>query len=136
MTRPRPISFVEMNPTKRQTEAKQVFIKSTCDQTTWKDSGKGSCPHGSLNHLHKAFLLGFLWPIILLSLTLSPYMAYLRVSPVCTHTSYPRWILAERPMSRLTSPTVGRHPSLSDPQEHMCSGEVPLDLENEKYVVS
>ena len=101
-----------------------------------KDSEKESCPPGSLNHLHKAFLLGFLWPIILLCLALSLYMADPRVSPERTLTSYPRWILAERPLSRLTSPTVGWHPSLSDPQEHMCSGEVLPDLEKEKYVVS
>ena len=38
-------------------------------------------PQGSLKHLHGAFLPGFLWPIILLCLVLSPYLVYLRVLP-------------------------------------------------------
>ena len=37
------------------------------------------CPHSGLNCLHGAFLLGFLWPIILICLVLSLYLAYLRV---------------------------------------------------------
>ena len=41
-------------------------------------------PCGSLNHLHGAFLLGFLWPIILLYLGLSPHSVYLRILP-CVH---------------------------------------------------
>ena len=36
-------------------------------------------PHGSLNHLDGAFLLGFLWPIIMICLVHSPYLAYLRI---------------------------------------------------------
>ena len=40
----------------------------------WVDIGVGSkrvSPHGNLIHLYKAFLLGFLWPIILRCLFLS-----------------------------------------------------------------
>ena len=48
------------------------------------DSERESCPCGSLNHLYGAFLPGFLWPIILLCLAPSPYLAYLRVLP-CVH---------------------------------------------------
>ena len=45
-----------------------------------------SCFHGSLNHLYRAFLPGFLWPIILICLVQSPYLVYLRMLPcVCTH---------------------------------------------------
>ena len=38
-------------------------------------------PCGSLNHLHGAFLPGFLWPIILICLVLSPYLVHLRILP-------------------------------------------------------
>ena len=59
----------------------KVFIrrkKGACGQTHgWAQ--RESCPRGSLNHLYGAFLLGFLWPIILLCLALSPYLVYLRV---------------------------------------------------------
>ena len=41
-------------------------------------------PPGSLNHFDGAFFPGFLWPIILLCLVLSPYLVYLRVLP-CVH---------------------------------------------------
>ena len=34
-------------------------------------------PSASLNHLHGAFLPGFLWPIILLCLALRPYLVHL-----------------------------------------------------------
>ena len=44
----------------------------------WIDTQVGSeremIPRGSLNHLYGAFLPGFLWPIILLCLVLSPYL--------------------------------------------------------------
>ena len=51
---------------------------------TWAGSERQSRPRGSLNHLYVAFLLGFLWPIILLYLVLSLYLVYLRVLP-CVH---------------------------------------------------
>ena len=44
-----------------------------------------SRPCGGLNHLCVAFLPGFLWPVILLCLVLSPYLVYLRVLP-CVRT--------------------------------------------------
>ena len=51
----------------------------------WIDTQVGSerelRPHGGLNHLYGAFLPGFLWPIILLCLVLSPYLVSLRVLP-------------------------------------------------------
>ena len=44
-----------------------------------------SHPRGSLNHLYEAFLLGFLWPIILICLVQSLYLVYFRIlSCVCT----------------------------------------------------
>ena len=50
------------------------------------DSERESRPRGSLNHIYEAFLLGFLLPIILICLVLSPYLVYLRVLPcVCMH---------------------------------------------------
>ena len=43
-----------------------------------------SCFHGSLNYLYGAFLLGFLWPVILLCLLLSLYLVYSNTLPcVC-----------------------------------------------------
>ena len=43
-------------------------------------------PRGSLNYLYGVFLLGFLWPIILICLVHSPYLVYLRILPcVCMH---------------------------------------------------
>ena len=48
---------------------------------TRMDSERELCPCGSLNHLHGAFLPGFLWPIILLCLVLSLFLIYLRVLP-------------------------------------------------------
>ena len=53
---------------------------------TLAGSEKGQCPCGSLNHLYGALLPGFLWPVILLCLVLSPYLVYLRVLP-CVRTS-------------------------------------------------
>ena len=42
--------------------------------------------NGSLNYFYGAFLLGFLWPVILLCLVLSLYWVYLWVLPcVCAH---------------------------------------------------
>ena len=44
------------------------------------------CPCGSLNYFYGAFLLSFLWPIILICLIQSPYLVYLRIRPsVHTH---------------------------------------------------
>ena len=43
-----------------------------------------SCPHGSLNHFYGAFLLVFLWWIILTCLVQSTYLIYLMVLP-CVH---------------------------------------------------
>ena len=70
---------------------------------TWAGSERESCPRGSLNHFCGAFLLGFLWPIILLCLVLSLYLVYLRVLPSVHAHLWLRWILVKRPMGRLTS---------------------------------
>ena len=53
--------------------------------------------HGSLHHLYGTFLLGFLWPSILLCLVLSSYLVYLRVLPY-VHIHLLRWILVKRPI--------------------------------------
>ena len=71
----------------------------------WLDTraNLGSWPHGSLNHFYGVFSPDFLWPVVLLCLVLSPYLVYLRVLPcVCVHISQPRWVLAKRPMGRLS----------------------------------
>ena len=45
-------------------------------------------PHGRVNHSYAAFLLSFLWPVILFCLALSPYLVYLRFLP-CGRTYTP-----------------------------------------------
>ena len=40
-----------------------------------------SSPHGSWNYCYAAFLLGFLWAIILICLVQSPYLVYPRIFP-------------------------------------------------------
>ena len=40
-----------------------------------------SRPNGSLNYIYGAFLLGFLWPVILTFLVHSPYLMCLRILP-------------------------------------------------------
>ena len=53
---------------------------------TREDSERESWACGILNHLHGAFLLGFLWPVILICLVQSLYLVYLRILPcVCMH---------------------------------------------------
>ena len=54
------------------------------NRLTWVGSERQLHPRGGLNHLHGAFLLGFLWPVILPCLVLSPYLVYLRILP-CVH---------------------------------------------------
>ena len=43
-----------------------------------------SRPHSGLNYFYGAFLLGFIWPIILICLVHSPDWMYLRILP-CVH---------------------------------------------------
>ena len=43
-----------------------------------------SSPCGSLNYFYVVFLLGFLWPIILICLVHSLYLVYLRIL-LCVH---------------------------------------------------
>ena len=47
---------------------------------TWMDS-ESLHSGGSFKHLHGAFLLGFLWSIILICLVQSPYLVYQRILP-------------------------------------------------------
>ena len=48
-------------------------------------SERKSCPHGGLNPFYGAFILGFLWPVILLCLVPSPCLLCIRILPyVCT----------------------------------------------------
>ena len=55
---------------------------------TWADSERESHPQGDLNHFYGAFLLGFLWPMILVCLVLSLYLVYLSILPrVRSHLS-------------------------------------------------
>ena len=69
------------------------------NRLTW--TGSESCALVVVWITNKVVLLGFLWPITLLCLALSPHLVFLRVLPLV------RWIPAVRPMGRLTSPTMG-----------------------------
>ena len=44
-----------------------------------------SHPRANLNYFYGTFLLGFLWPIIMICLVHSPYLIYLRIFP-CVYT--------------------------------------------------
>ena len=51
-----------------------------------RDKVTESHPRGNLNSFYGTFLLGFLWPIILICLVRSSYLVYLRILPcVCMH---------------------------------------------------
>ena len=57
---------------------------------TWTDSEgeslSSACLHGGLNHIHGAFLLVFIWRVILICLAHNPCLIYLRIlSCVCLH---------------------------------------------------
>ena len=78
-------------PQSQSSETIEVFIRRRKSKVL-ADRHMGrlreSCSHGGLNHLCGAFLSGFLWPIILICLVLSPYLANLRsLSCVCVHFS-------------------------------------------------
>ena len=69
-------------------ETSKVFIKReksiVCvERHTGRFRKRVAESHGSLNYFYEVFLLGFLWPIILVCLVLSPYLVYLRILPVC-----------------------------------------------------
>ena len=91
MKRSWPLSCVEMNfhIETESSEAGNVFIrrkKSTVCIDGHMGRLKESCAFSlfGLNHLCGAFLLGFLWPVILLCLVLSLYLVYLGVL-LCVH---------------------------------------------------
>ena len=71
-------------------ETSKVFIKREksivrVERHTGRFRKRVAESHGSLNYFYEEFLLGFLWPIILVCLVLSPYLIYLRILPVCAH---------------------------------------------------
>lgn len=89
------------------------------------------CLRGSLSHLDGAFLLGFLWPVILLFLKPQSLPVY--------SFSQLRQIPTQRTVGRLTSQIMSWHPSFFGPQgafPHMYSQEGLPDLRNEKYLAS
>jgi len=74
-------------PQRQSSETTEVFIgRKKSKVLVDRHMGRliESCPHGGLNHSCGAFLSGFLWPIILICLVLSPYLANLRILP-CVH---------------------------------------------------
>ena len=84
----------------RQKVVKQVFFEekeyNMCGETPGQTQGEIlELPlRGSLNHLHGAFLLVFIWPVILICLAYNPWLVYLRIlSCVCSRQDgfYPSW---------------------------------------------
>ena len=113
MTRLWYVSFIKISSHK-ETESSQtnkVFIRGKKIKYAWVDRWgrlrKNLLPCGCLNPLYEAFLPGFFLASHLICLVLSLYLAYLRLLPhVCSALSQ-RWILAKRPMGKLTSPYYG-----------------------------
>ena len=68
------------------------------------------CLHGSLSHLDGAFLLDFLWPVILLFLKPESL-------PVYSFISQLRQIPTQRTVGKLTSQIMPWHPSFLAPKE-------------------
>ena len=67
---------------KRGKKVKYLWIATQVDSKSVAESS----PRGSLNYVYVVFLLGFLWPIILICLVHSPHLVYLRILPcVCMH---------------------------------------------------
>lgn len=94
---------------------------------TWAGSETGSSLCAGLNHFQVAFLPGFVWPIFLSSLVLSPFGTSQGL-PMCASISQP--ILM--PVKSLWQ--VDTTPLLTF--KKFSSWEDLLDLENEKYLVS
>ena len=126
VTRPSCVSCVEMNfyIEMESSEASKVFIRKKKSTVHVGRQGLREWrPCASLNYFYGAFLLGFLWPIILLC------WFWVHVWFV--------WILVKRTMGRITSLTMRWWPFSFDLQEILlwtCSQE-GLDLKNEEYVV-
>ena len=80
-------------------------------------------------------VLGYLWPIILLCLTLSPYLVWHRALP-CVHAH----LLAKMDSSTRVSEELAEHIMVWSPSPRILFAHVSfgglLDLKNEKYVVS
>ena len=94
VTRALSLRFCRKGFPQRWKVVKQVkYLLGGKNSTVHVDRHKGrlregvpeSCPHGSFNYFYGAFLLGFLWPIILICLVHSPYLIHFKILP-CVHT--------------------------------------------------
>ena len=86
VTTPWFFSFAKIIPTKTESsETSKVIIRrkkgTVCVNRHTGGLRDTSHPHGNLNHLCGAFLLGFLWPVILICLVLSLCLVHLRILP-------------------------------------------------------
>ena len=83
-------------------------------QYVWIDARAGSeresRPRGCLNHFYGAFLPGFLWPVVLLCLVLSPYLVELRVLPCVRAHLLAKMDSSEEAYGQLVLLTMGWHP--------------------------
>ena len=90
---------------------KQVFIGrgkkySTRGQTHWRTQRQRvteSHPCGNLNSFYGTFLLGFLWPSVLICLVHSSCLVYLRILPCVRMHLLARQFLLQRPVGRQVS---------------------------------
>ena len=139
-TGPGPSTLRKRISTKMESsEASKVFIKRK--STTCVEGHKGRLrgkvpdwhPHCILSLLCGAFLLVFLWPIILICLVHSPYSIISGSFDVCTHISWSRWILPQRHLGRasldIASPLACKDPFLC------MRGRGGLLTRKEKYLV-
>ena len=107
MTRALALQLCRKEFPQRWKVVKSVFIrrkKSTVCVDRHRKRLRGRVPEtrypGSLNHLHGAFLLVFLWPIILVCLVHGLYLVYLRTLPHAHMHLLAKVILPERHIKR------------------------------------
>ena len=77
-------------------------------------------PRGSLNYLYGVFLLGFLWPVILICLVHSPYLADLKIFE-CVHTHLLAKVDSTAEAISRTSLDITHILTSKEPFLHLCS---------------
>ena len=107
---PGPSALQKRIPTKMETsETSEVFIKREKIRTVCVDRCTGrlrrrvpeSHSHSGLNYFYRAFLLGFLWPVIWLA-WFTVHIWYISGSSyVCACIFKPRWVLLKRHIGSL-----------------------------------
>ena len=112
---PGPSALQKRIPTKMESsETSKVFIKREKIRTVCVDRYMGrlrrrvpeSHSHSGLNYFHRAFLLGFFWPIIWLA-SFTVHIWYISGSSyVCACIFKPRWVLLKKHVDSLALITI------------------------------